>query len=65
MKKKYIAPSTQVINIQPSRMIASSVNAISGADGLTNGGNTYDSGITEAGSKGRGGYDDDWTNIMW
>ena len=65
MKKKYIAPNMQVTNIHLSNMIAASVNAVSGADGLTNGGNTYDSGITEAGSKNRGSFSDDWTNNMW
>lgn len=47
MKKIYIKPQNTVAYLNVESMIAGSINDVSGAAGLGNGGNTDDSGIIE------------------
>ena len=47
MKKIYIKPQNTVAYLNVESMIASSINGVSGAEGLGKGGNTDGSGIIE------------------
>lgn len=64
MKKTYICPELQVTRVNTELMIAASITRINGADGLSNGGSTEESGITTAGVKQNNYdvWDDDWSN---
>ena len=64
MKKTYICPELQVTRVKTEWMIAASITGINGANGLSNGGSTEESGITTAGVKQNNYdvWDDDWSN---
>lgn len=52
MKKIYLKPETQCIDIKMQPLMDGSVTGVGGADGLGVGGDTSDAGITEGGSRG-------------
>ena len=43
MKKKYINPTIEVVDIKPTALLMNSVNSITGLDGVTWSGQDYDS----------------------
>lgn len=55
--KKYIVPTVEVTLVAPDAMMA--ISDVSGADGLSVGGNSEDAGVTSGNTKESG----NWSNI--
>ena len=51
MKKKYYAPEITVVKFNVEQMICDSIKTMSGAEGLSRGGDTGNNSITEANSR--------------
>ena len=67
MKKIYIRPNIEVINIGLQQMIANSVKSVTGAGGMGMGSGEFPGGSSDAKLRDWGDYEEDFNfdNILW